>query len=59
MTMPPFDALDVVKPGLTITVSARLKNVWRLKLGLFLLGLATRVLRCPVGVERVDDDAVG
>lgn len=44
------DALDVID---NLTIEVRLKNGWRLRLGLWVLALAARILRCGVQVNEV------
>ena len=39
------DALDVIG---SLSATVQLRNVWRLRFGLWLLRLAARVLRCDV-----------
>jgi hypothetical protein len=41
------DILDMINH---ITISVRVRNLWRLRLGLWLVSLAARVLRVPVEV---------
>jgi hypothetical protein len=45
------DVLDTIRGGLTMTVEVRPRNLWRLKLGAWLIGLAALVLRCPVDLN--------
>jgi hypothetical protein len=45
------DILDVIDH---LTVSVRVRNLWRLRLGLWLIALAARIMRC-----RIDVDAAG
>jgi hypothetical protein len=47
MKMPTVDVLDSM-PGFFLTVDVRLKNTWRVILGLRLLALAARILRAEV-----------
>jgi hypothetical protein len=43
------DALEAIS-GLTVTIEVT--NIWRAKLGMFVLKLAARILRCPIRLER-------
>jgi hypothetical protein len=47
MRAPDADALDMFH-ALTLTVTVRVRNLWRLRFGLWLLSLAARVLRCRI-----------
>jgi hypothetical protein len=51
--------IDALAPLQAVSVTVRIRNGWRLRLGLVLLGLAARVLRCRVDVFRRVDDARG
>jgi hypothetical protein len=48
--------IDALEPIQGFSVTVRVRNRWRLRLGLLLLGLAARVLRCRVDVFRRLDD---
>lgn len=54
MKMPPFDPVEYISPGLVVTVEVSYRNMRRFRLGLWLIWLAGRVLRCPISVERVE-----
>jgi hypothetical protein len=45
------DALDMIDH---LTIVVRVRNAWRLRLGLWLIATAARVLRCRIDVD-VDD----
>jgi hypothetical protein len=45
------DALDAFS---SLSVQVQLRNLWRVRLGLWLLSLAARVLRCGVEVNEVE-----
>lgn len=47
-----LDALDVMKEiTLDVNVNFKVRNLWRVRLGMMLVGLACRVLRCSLVVE--------
>jgi hypothetical protein len=48
-----IDALDIID-GLILTVHVR--RSWRLWIGLRLLSLAARLMRCTIDVEPAEDD---
>jgi hypothetical protein len=51
MRCPDVDATEVFR-GLTVTV--RVRNLWRVRLGVLFLTIAARCLRCRVEVNDVE-----
>lgn len=58
MNMPPIDATDATAGG-SLSVTVEVRNLWRLRLGCYLLGLVARLLRCSLVVTSREGIGLG
>jgi hypothetical protein len=52
----PLDALDAMPASLTLDVPIKLRNHWRIRLALYLMALASLLLRAKIKVNLVEPE---